>query len=143
MTITQFRLSNGDEVIAEVVQEPQGDEINIVVRNAMQIIVMDQNPAVRYYSFRPWMIYQLDPDYFQLLNYNHIVGEAKPDELMKEQYLKAMEIERNNARITKSDVDKKYKQLMKLIDSSEYQLHEMDSEYSNVIQFQFDKDKLH
>lgn len=143
MTITQFRLSNGDEVMAEVIQEPQGDEMQIIIRNAMQIITMDANPSIRYYSFRPWMVYQNDPNYFQLLNFSHIVGEAKPDPLMEEQYRKALEIERNTNRVTKSDVDKKYQELMDMIDSSEYSLYELDSAHSNVIHFQFDKGKLH
>ena len=143
MPITQFRLSNGDALIAEVVQEPEADEINLIIRNAMQIITTDANPSVRYYSFRPWMVYQNDPNYFQLLNFKHIVGEAKPDSLMEEQYKKAMEIERNANRITKSDVDSKYKELMKYLDSAEYIMEDIDSDYSNVIHFQFDKDKLH
>ena len=139
MNITQFRLSNGDEIICEVLDEPEGEDYNLVVRNAMQIVTMDVAPNVRYFSFRPWMVYQLDTNYMQLLNYNHIVGEAKPDPLMSEQYIKAIEIEKNSARETRSDIDKRLQEIMDKIDKEE-----RDSSSSNVIQFSFvDKDKLH
>lgn len=47
----QFKLSNGDELIAEIVDEPnQDDEVNLVVRDAMQISrVDDREEGYRYY----------------------------------------------------------------------------------------------
>ena len=67
----QFKLSNGDELIAEIVDEPnQDDEVNLVVRDAMQISrVDDREEGYRYYMFKPWMTYQIKEGYFQLLNY--------------------------------------------------------------------------
>ena len=93
MSYTQFKLSSGEEIIAEVIDEPEGDDYNIVIRRAMIIHKVEDKQNIRYYSFRPWMTYQLDKDYLQLLNYNHIIGEAKPDELLLEQYMKALGFE--------------------------------------------------
>ena len=139
MSVTQFRLSNGDEIICEVIDEPTGDDVNLVVRNAMQIVVMDVSPNTRFFSFRPWMVYQLDSNYMQLLNYTHIVGEAKPDPMMQEQYTKAITIEQSSKRETRSDIDKRLQEVMDELDGIE-----RDSSNSNVIQFSFvDKDKLH
>ena len=85
------------------------------------------------------MVYQLDSNYMQLLNYTHIIGEAKPDPMMQEQYTKAITIEQNSKRETRSDIDKRLQEVMDELDGIE-----RDSSNSNVIQFSFvDKDKLH
>ena len=70
-SFTQFKLSNGDEIIAKVIQEPEGDDINLVVKDAMMIVRSEEvDMGYRYYSLRPWMSFQLNTDYFQLLNYS-------------------------------------------------------------------------
>ena len=38
MSYTQFKLANGDEIVAQVVQEPEGDDYNVVIRNAMMVV---------------------------------------------------------------------------------------------------------
>jgi hypothetical protein len=41
----------------------------------------------RYYQFRPWLIYQDNKEYFQVLNADHIIAEATPaDELLVHYY---------------------------------------------------------
>mgnify|MGYP000648413310 CR=1 FL=1 len=90
-SFTQFKLSNGDEIIVNVIQEPEGEDINIVIKDAMMIVRSEEvDSGFRYYSLRPWMSFQLNSDYFQLLNYSHIVGEAKPDKQLVIQYEKAI-----------------------------------------------------
>ena len=70
MSYIQFRLSNGDEIVAQVIQEPTGEDINIVVKNAMMIIRAENiAQGIRYYSFRPWMSYQLDDE---SVSYTHL-----------------------------------------------------------------------
>ena len=144
MNYTQFRLSNGDEIIAQVIEEPQEDEINIVVRNAMMIIRTESmTDGYRYYSFRPWMSFQLNDQYFQLLNYSHIVGEAKPDKVLLDQYNKALESEAShssNADMSDSDHIANVKRM--IYEMKKDVMHHSDSDSKNVIRL-FNKDKMH
>lgn len=141
---TQFRLSNGDEIVAQVVQEPDEDDVNLVVRNALMIIRAENIvEGYRYYSFRPWMSYQLNDDYYQLLNYSHIVGEAKPDTVLLEQYKKAIQLEKDTHEPL-SDSDRQVQQDMS-ISTADYLrnlMNELDSDEPNNI-IRFDRGKLH
>ncbi len=97
MNYIQFRLSNGDEIVAQVVQEPEGEELNIIIRNALMVVRSENvSEGFRYYSFRPWMSFQLNDEYMQLLNYSHIVGEATPDKVLLNQYKRAIARERDD-----------------------------------------------
>ena len=106
MQFHQFKLSTGEEIITEIVSEPEEDDINLVVRRAMSLIKVETKDGYRYYSFRPWMTYQTSAKQLQLLNITHIIGEAKPHKIMLEQYFKALEIEaEKNGDIDSDDVD--------------------------------------
>lgn len=89
----QFKLATGEEVLAEIVSEPEDGDDNIVVRKAMVLIKVEADGGYRYYSFRPWMTYQTNETQLQLLNSYHIIGESKPHKVLLEQYFKALEIE--------------------------------------------------
>ena len=145
MSYIQFRLSNGDEIVAQVIQEPTGEDINIVVKNAMMIIRAENiAQGIRYYSFRPWMSYQLNDDYFQLLNFNHIIGEAKPDADLLEQYKKALTLEKDCDRV--EDDGNELKNLRKMVKSMKNNLFEVsdsDTNEDNVIHWNFDKSTMH
>ena len=53
-SFTQFKLSNGDEIIVNVLQEPEGEDINIVIKDAMMIVRSEEvDSGFRYYSLRP------------------------------------------------------------------------------------------
>ena len=145
MSYIQFRLSNGDEIVAQVIQEPTGEDINIVVKNAMMIIRAENiAQGIRYYAFRPWMSYQLDDEYFQLLNFNHIIGEAKPDADLLEQYKKALTLEKDCDRV--EDDGNELKNLRKMVKSMKNNLFEVsdsDTNENNVIHWNFDKSTMH
>ena len=135
---TQFKLANGDEIVAQVVQEPEGDDYNVVIRNAMMVVRSEAfRDGFRYYSFRPWMSFQLEDEYLQLLNFNQIIGEAKPAKVLLSQYFKAIESEQNIE--ADSDVDN-LKNIRRMV--ADLQTDYQDSDEDNVISL-FDKDKLH
>ena len=144
MNYTQFRLSNGDEIVAQVVQEPEGEEINLVIRNAMMVIRTENlAEGFRYYSFRPWMSFQLNDEYMQLLNYSHIVGEAKPDKVLLDQYKRAINNEKDDpdrAEETDSDEIRNLRQMIANMRRA-YE-DDNDSDSGNVIPL-FDRGKLH
>jgi len=147
MTYTQFRLSNGDEIVAQVVQEPEGDDFYIVVRNAMMVIRSENiERGYRYYSFRPWMSFQLNEEYFQLLNYNHIIGEAKPDKLLLEQYYRAIASEQDDETHSADSDGAELKQMRRMIAnlrSVTNDVLEGDSDNQDNVIPLFDKGKLH
>lgn len=94
--IKQFKLTNGEEIITEVLEWPGIDDdstelADMVVRNTYKIVAIDQTiDGHRYYTFRPWMIYQEGDDVYQTINVNHIIGEANPTEKLLEQYVIAL-----------------------------------------------------
>lgn len=142
---TQFKLSNGDELIAEVIDR-EDDYTNVVVRNAMKIVTLE-NPesGYRYYSFRPWMVYQDQPQMLQLINQSHIVGEAQPNELLLIQYNKAVELEETSAEERKQEVEKKLKDIedsIKDILNNPDRYVDSDGPDLNVVKFDPSK-KLH
>ena len=138
MSYTQFKLANGDEIVAQVVQEPEGDDYNVVIRNAMMVVRSEAlRDGFRYYAFRPWMSFQLEDEYLQLLNFNQIICEAKPSKVLLTQYFKAIESEQDIE--ADSDVDN-LKNIRRLV--ADLQADYQDSDEDNVISL-FDKDKLH
>ena len=83
----QLKLTNGDELICEVIEK----DVDMLVRNAMKLMPMEDQANIRYYSFRPWMLLQHHEDAVQLIHSHHIVGEATPTAKMMEQYKYIME----------------------------------------------------
>lgn len=138
----QFKLSNGDELIAEIVDEPNQDEVNLVIRDAMQISrVDDRDEGYRYYMFKPWMTYQIKEGYFQLLNYTHIIGEAKPEPIMFGQYRKALMMESDVQKKRDADLKETVREVEEMLYDSELDGMGDSDTPSNVIRF--DKDKMH
>ena len=79
MTVKQFKLTNDEEIICEVIQWDDPDNAAMVVRGAMRIVLIeDFKRGVRFYAFRPWMGFTDDPSTLQSLNAAHIIGEATP-----------------------------------------------------------------
>lgn len=150
--LRQFKLSNGEELVAEVLDWPEAEEEwQIVAKNAMKVVCFeDPKEGFRYYTFRPWIIYS-KPDTIITLAEGHIVGEAIPSSEVKDQYYKALKLE---------DEMQKYEKKKKLKDvkdgkksptevltefaskvAAEYDLMELDSESkNNIITF---PNKLH
>jgi len=92
--IKQFKLSSGEEIICDVIEWPDiesEESADMIVKNVFKIVSYD--PAAngdRYYTFRPWMSFQDEDDMFQLINYNHIVGEANPSQKLLKHYIVAV-----------------------------------------------------
>ena len=89
--IKQFKLTSGEEIVCDVIEYPDDELADIVVKNVYQIYMHASSPdGARLYTMRPWMMMQSDPDSLVILNSNHIVGEANPSEKMIEHYAKVM-----------------------------------------------------
>lgn len=85
LQIKQFKLTNDDEIICEVLEWDNEENASILVRAALKLIQgIDPETKARYFAFRPWMGFQDDPEMMQTLNSGHVISEATPsDSLMK------------------------------------------------------------
>jgi len=90
--IKQFKLTNDDEIICEVIQWDDPENAAIVVRGAMRIIAAeDYNRGVRFYAFRPWLSFNDNPEELQTLNALHIICEMNPSSKLVGHYVKTIQ----------------------------------------------------
>lgn len=98
--ITQFKLTNNDEIVCEIVEWDEGD---VVITKAMRIIqVDDPSKGVKYYFFKPFMTFQNNEDCIQQLNSAHIVSQAKPTVELLEYYNTSL---KEHAEVEREDAD--------------------------------------
>ena len=153
--IRQFKLASGEEIVCEIMQWHNEEELEIVVRKPMKLVMGEMETGVRFYSFRPWMVYQENPEDFIILNGHHVIGIAFPPDSLIKQYDEAVvemaimheqrEKEYNEQnQITSDDVKKMTKSVKasaKGLDDYLRSLRAGDSDFNNVIQF--DPSKVH
>jgi len=142
LEIRQFKLANDDEIMCEVVEYHEEDDA-IVIRKTMKMVQVDNMAnGTRYYAFRPFMLYQMTPESFQIINCEHIIAEANPDQELILEFFKAIELamDTDDADQTENiDVMKeKYDAYV------ENQISKLDSDTANnIIKLNFDKSKMH
>ena len=133
--IKQFKLTNGEEIVCDVIEWPDvdGDSPDVVIKNAYKIIVANvaAERNMRYYTFAPWLVYQDDDDLYQVLNSNHIIAEANPTQKLLEQYLKITEVDN----ITQEEVDQKINDYAAELRNIFTNMHNNDSDVANIISF--------
>ena len=99
MNLKQFKLTNNDEIICEVVdrEDASDDDDGIVVRKALRIITSeDFESSIRYYSFKPLVSFQDNIDELVVMNVGHIICETLPSKTLVIHYAKAIkEVEEN------------------------------------------------
>lgn len=140
MEIKQFKLSSGEEIVCEVLEWPDADEdiADIVVRNIYKIVAIDQTVSGnRYYTFKPWMVFQDEPDMFQTININHVIGEANPSQKLLEQYFNILKGELSEeSEAAREELEKKLADyihnLRKMVSE---QVGSSDSGEENIIKF--------
>ena len=145
MEIRQFKLANDDEIMCEVVEYHEEDDA-IVIRKTMKMVQMDNIAnGTRYYAFRPFMMYQMTKEAFQIINCAHIISEANPNQDLILEYFKAIETsmeEEGGAKENIDDMREKYNDFVKR--QNEMLMSELDSGAgSNVIKFTIDESKMH
>jgi len=86
--LKQFKLTNDEEIICEVLQWDDPDNAGMVVRGAMRIICAeDFQRGVRFYAFRPWMGFTDNPEELLTINSAHIVCEMNPSKKLIGHYI--------------------------------------------------------
>ncbi len=140
MEIKQFKLSSGEEIVCEVLEWPDADEdiADIVVRNIFKVVAIDQTVSGnRYYTFKPWMVFQDEPDMFQTININHVIGEANPSQKLLEQYFNILKGELSEeSEAAREELEKKLADYIhNLRQMVNQQVGSSDSGEENVIKF--------
>ena len=141
--IKQFMLASGDEIICEVIEWANDTDPDLVIRRAYNIVTVD-DPArgVRYFTLRPWMLYQSGDDMFNMLSSDHIIGQANPDASIIKQYHDAIE----ESERSEQDFKERVSKLAEKLAASEDMINNdtKDSSDDNIVYFgRFEKDKLH
>ena len=128
--------------MCEVVEYHEEDDA-IVIRKTMKMVQVDNMAnGTRYYAFRPFMLYQMTPESFQIINCEHIIAEANPDQELILEFFKAIEAAMDTDDGDQSenidDMKEKYNAYVK------NQISKLDSDAaSNIIKLNFDKNKMH
>ena len=142
----QFKLTNGEELICELVASGEEDSTaDVIVRRAMKIVVSDDlEENVRYYTLKPWMSFMDDTQELVALNSVHIVGEAQPSETMMMHYASGLaDADKYNkvraAGISLKEIEDKLKELteeeMDAFLQTKFDEIASDSDMSNIIKF--------
>lgn len=109
MSYKQMKLISGEELICEIVAWPDDnnkDDETIIIRNAAELgYHEDIEEAIRYYIFRPFMVYQQDQ--LLVLNGNNITAIATPHPDILKQYKDHMGMSKNIKLLDKLDDDMK------------------------------------
>lgn len=92
-SVKHLKLSTGEEVLAEIIEE---DAYDIVMRRPLKLFTEIAKDRTRYHSFRTFMTYMDDPETFVVLKANHIVAVTFPTPQMLNQFKMTIdEIEQN------------------------------------------------
>ena len=142
----QFKLTNGEELICELVASGDEDSTaDVIIRRAMKIVVSDDlEENIRYYTLKPWMSFMDDTQELVALNSVHIVGEAKPSESMMIHYASGLaDADKYNkvkqAGLSLKEIEDKLKELteeeMDAFLQTKFDEIAADSDISNIIKF--------
>ena len=142
----QFKLTNGEELICELVASGDEDSTaDVIVRRAMKIVVSDDlEENIRYYTLKPWMSFMDDTQELVALNSVHIVGETKPSETMMIHYASGLaDADKYNkvkqAGLSLKELEDKLKELteeeMDAFLQTKFDEIAADSDISNIIKF--------
>ena len=151
MNLRQFRLSNNDEIVADIIEVVE--EGDIVIRNVLKIFAAeDFENDVRYYSFKPWISFQDDLEKISVLNVGHIIIENEPSEVLLEHYLSALAQIKKATRKATFDIEELQRESQGMDDDElrdflrdkiDNWVMMTDSGDGNVIAFRPSKDKMH
>ena len=89
-SIVQYKLTSGAELVGEVMEWPEQDGHEVVLRNIMQIVIAEYNDGERVYVFKPFIHYLENNLEYTVLNTQHVITTNHPNELLLYQYKAAV-----------------------------------------------------
>lgn len=145
--IAQFKFSSGQEIVCEVMEWPDDGEKDIIVRNAMAIVMGETNDGERVYMFKPWVHFLAKNDEYICVNSFHIVSQNRPNENLIKEYAYAVKEMHDQARERDEDYlndeREKLKKLQGALSLFTKATIQRDSAESNVVRFPRKDDTVH
>jgi hypothetical protein len=150
--IKQFKLTNDDEIICEVLEWDTEENSAMIMRAPLRLIQgEDVEKGIRFFAFRPWMGFADNPELLHTVNASHIIGEVTPSESLLKHYASTIEKLLKFQSIKKTDLDM---DAMGELDEEEleeyiqYHLNKREEEPEeelgeNVVRFKKPKDTMH
>jgi hypothetical protein len=150
--IMQFKMTNGEEIICQVLEYPEEEDTDYVVKNALSMITKTVGTSHTKYMFKPWFTMAEREDQYISIAKDHIVACVSPNTKLYSEYRKARREMHLNSRARpqteeqivddqKNQYVKMHDEIMALIDEMEKQTEEEsfsldDSDGgSNIIKF--------
>lgn len=158
--VMQFKLTNGEEIICQVVDWPEEDDTDYIVHNALLLMQQIINGTRTKYMFRPWFTMAEKSDQYISISKDQIVACVYPNEILNVEYINAKRemYYRSSSKQVESalpsmnesfnynekDDEKKFKQMQKeilaLIDQMEQsneveEFHNDSDNPTNIIKF--------
>jgi hypothetical protein len=141
--VRQLILSNGQELLCEVMQWPDldvDDSEVMIIRKAAKIIIQENfKEGTRWFTFRPFMTYQDDNSSLCSLMPYHIMSIGHPSDLLKNQYTKYSRMMAAELAEKIQDTNDPFSQYM---ETSEDLGLDSDSSFDNILPFKIDPNKL-
>jgi len=159
MNLKQFKMTNNDEIICEVVEDTDAEDGGvIVIRKALRILTSeDYENNIRYYSFKPLLSFQDEFKELVVMNVGHIICESLPSKTLVVHYARAVKEVESAEKVKRErniDVDVLLNEIEgmsddKITDYLQHKLHSndivstdglveedvLDSDAPNIIQF--------
>lgn len=148
--IMQFKMTNGEEIICQVLEYPEEGDTDYVVKDALSMITKTVGTSHTKYMFKPWFTMAEREDQYISIAKDHIVACVSPNTTLYSEYRKARSEMHLNSRTrpqteeqivsdSKNQYAKMHDEIMSLIDEMERQskiddLDDSDSG-SNIIKF--------
>lgn len=88
--IKQFKLSSGEEILAEIIEWPGDESSDLVIRNAVSLLRYEDTNGSKFYGFKTWIHFTEDPDTLSVMSPDHIISTTNPHALLVSQYKNAL-----------------------------------------------------
>ena len=87
--VMQFKLTNGEEIICQVVDWPEDDDTDYIVHNALLLMQQIVNGTRTKYMFKPWFTMAEKSDQYISISKEQIVACVYPNEILNVEYINA------------------------------------------------------
>jgi hypothetical protein len=129
--LAQLRLSNGSEIICEIMEYAEDDRKEMIARNIMSIVLGEYGDGERVYMFKPWIHYLESPLEYSMINSDHVISINRPNYMLISEYYRAVkEMHSMNKEREEFFETEQMAKLSKLIDD----LHEVTKKKSDKLE---------
>ena len=152
--LKQFKMSNDEEIVCEIISFPEDDETDVIVRKVLKISSYDNYMSnTKYYSLRPWMSFYDNINLLYVLNPFHIIAEVEPSDDLKSLYFETLQMiaedlaegkHKMSRQISKASSAKKAAEEIMKNNAELFDSLETDSDFtSNIVSFSKPKGTVH